>query len=200
MLCTVGWCLTAVLSIFSREVGSVDGGRLGASQVGSACCIWTSLPSGSLVDDGGRYVCTFICERRFSFGSWKVVALASSSYTGVRVAVWLSGLCEFLSASLVAYVQCCRLWQHPILLCGLFSFSVSPLQWGSHRNAIESGVGSLLLSNSSVMKLGFLMLSRLSPLFCSEGVVTNRCIVTLVRRLTRMTVQSPRLGEYRQCG
>ncbi|CAN7001065.1 unnamed protein product [Brassica oleracea var. botrytis] len=116
MLCTVGWCLTAVLSIFSREVGSVDGGRLGASQVGSACCIWTSLPSGSLVDDGGRYVCTFICERRFSFGSWKVVALASSSYTGVRVAVWLSGL------------------------------------------------------------------------------------FTLVRRLTRMTVQSPRLGEYRQCG
>ncbi|CAN7042719.1 unnamed protein product [Brassica rapa subsp. trilocularis] len=116
MLCTVGWCLTAVLSIFSREVGSLEGGRLGASQVGSACCIWTYLPSGSLIGNGGRYFSTFICEGRLSFGSRKVVALASSSYTGVRVAVWLSGL------------------------------------------------------------------------------------FTLVGRLTRMTVQSPRLGEYRQCG
>ncbi|WZY77699.1 hypothetical protein YC2023_024083 [Brassica napus] len=122
MLCTVGWCLTAVLSIFSREVGSLEGGRLGASQVGSACCIWTYLPSGSLIGNGGRYFSTFICEGRLSFGSRKVVALASSSYTGVRVAVWLSGLCE---------------------------------NWFS---------------------------------------------VTLVGRLTRMTVQSPRLGEYRQCG
>ncbi|KAF3535621.1 hypothetical protein F2Q69_00022247 [Brassica cretica] len=191
MLCTVGWCLTAVLSIFSREVGSVDGGRLGASQVGSACCIWTSLPSGSLVDDGGRYVW------RFSFGSWKVVALASSSYTGVRVAVWLSGLCEFLSASLVAYVQCCRLWQHPILLCGCSPFGLQPLVSIPSSSACLFALRLLLLQ---VMKLGFLMLSRLSPLFCSEGVVTNRCIVTLVRRLTRMTVQSPRLGEYRQCG
>lgn len=62
-----------------------------------------------------------------SFGSRKVVALASSSYTGVRVAVWLSGLCEFLSASLVAYLQCCRLWQHPILLCGCSPVGLQPL-------------------------------------------------------------------------
>ncbi|KAH0939027.1 hypothetical protein HID58_006488 [Brassica napus] len=176
MLCTVGWCLTVVLSIFSREVGSLEGGRLGASQVGSACCIWTYLPSGSLIGNGGRYFCTFICEGRLSFGSRKVVALASSSYTGVRVAVWLSASHSSL-----------RLLSH----------------WSSASRINPSSSGCLFALRFvllQVLKLGFLMLSPQSPSFCSEGVVTNRCIVTLVGRLTRMTVQSPRLGEYRQCG
>lgn len=93
---------------------------------------------------------------RFSFGSWKVVALASSSYTGVRVAVWLSGLCEFLSASLVAYVQCCRLWQHPILLCGCSPFGLQPLV------SIPSSSACLFALRLVLLQACFRSVSRLS--------------------------------------
>ncbi|KAG5410818.1 hypothetical protein IGI04_007137 [Brassica rapa subsp. trilocularis] len=186
MLCTVGWCLTAVLSIFSREVGSLEGGRLGASQVGSACCIWTYLPSGSLIGNGGRYFSTFICEGLvFDVGGVQrfLLLLVLGILHRREVELWFKEVLSSMAAS------------HSSLR--LLS------RWSSASRINPSSSGCLFalrLVLLQVLKLGFLMLSPQSPSFCSEGVVTNRCIVTLVGRLTRMTVQSPRLGEYRQCG
>ncbi|KAF2564409.1 hypothetical protein F2Q70_00017241 [Brassica cretica] len=191
MICNVGWCLIAVLSIFSREVGSVlvvpdleykRGGRLGASQVGSVCCIWISLPSGSLVGDGGRYICTVICEG-LVFNVGGVQSFLFLPVLGVlhqREHWWLM-------YSVVVYGSIPFFFAVALPL--VVSLSVLPLQWGSHRNAIETGVGSLLRTGRSrsslmqVLKLGFLMLSPLSLSFCSEArvfdVVPSQPIVLL---------------------